>query len=206
MNLKMVGRGVLLSAAFLFIALAVSAPAKASDSRMDMISATKDAFHAQVALSEKERSMGEVKQVLTPYFTDEFMDKFINENIVQTDNGYQTFGSDFAQYFIPFFTYEDGKTKAVNSTKDAIYVMEKFVDDGEGPVSFEDGYQWVRWIQTDDGWKIDDIGMGTPEDIAVKKETAKKKDDTPALANRLIGHFLTSFSFSPFKEAFYLFG
>ncbi|WP_433749264.1 DUF3993 domain-containing protein [Falsibacillus pallidus] len=203
MILKLVGRGALLSAAFLFIALAVSVPVEASETGMDMISETKDAFHAQVSLSEKERSMDAVKQVLAPYFTNGFMDKFINENIVQTDNGFQTFGSDFAQYFIPFFSYEDGKTKAVKSTQGTIYVMEKFVDDGEGPVSFEDGYQWVRWIQTDDGWKIDDIGMGTPEDIAVKKETAKK--DGP-IANLLMGHFLTSFSFYPFKEAFYLFG
>ncbi|WP_456271714.1 DUF3993 domain-containing protein [Bacillus sp. AK031] len=122
----------------------------------------KRAFEKQVSLSEKPRTMEEVEAVMDTHFTSEFRDKFILENVIQTDEGFQTFGSDFAAYYIPNFQYGE-KTKTVKKGE-AIYLYEYFTYD-DGPVYFEDGYQAVKLVKQDGVLKVDDIYYSLPEEV-----------------------------------------
>ena len=55
-----------------------------------------EAFSAQVSLSEVERSLEEVKEVLVPYFSDDYIDMFIKENVVE-ENVVETTGGDLEE-------------------------------------------------------------------------------------------------------------
>jgi hypothetical protein len=122
----------------------------------------KKAFEKQVSLSEKPRTMEEIETLMDTHFTQDFRDKFILENVIQTDEGFQTFGSDFAAYYIPNFQYEE-KTNAVKKGE-AIYLYEYFTYE-DGPVYFDDGYQAVKLVKQDGVLKVDDIFYSLPEEI-----------------------------------------
>ncbi|RLQ90606.1 DUF3993 domain-containing protein [Falsibacillus albus] len=161
--------GSLASICFMVL-LVFAEPAWADEMDGPSIAKVKEAFQAQVSLSEKERTMPEVMQVLKPYFTDKFVDIFLQANLVKTKSGYQTFGSDFAPYYIPFFSYDKSKMKIVQDGGD-FFVIEKFVDDGDGPVSFPDGYQGVKFLKTGENeWKIDEVETNIPDRIIEKAD------------------------------------
>jgi Protein of unknown function (DUF3993) len=54
------------------------------------------AFNTQVALSEELRTKEEISTLLNPYFSHSYQKKFGNENIVEEEGRYLTYGSDFA--------------------------------------------------------------------------------------------------------------
>lgn len=132
----------------------------------------KNASEVQVSLSEKGRSISKIEEKLSPYFTETFIDQFIEENIVETEEGYQTLGSDFALYYIPYFSYSD-RTKLVEY-KDQVYIVENF-DEQEGPVAFPESYQGVR-LTKEDGWKIADVLWVVPREIIKKAQSADVKE------------------------------
>ena len=49
-----------------------------------------DAFESQVSLSEHDRTMAEIEEVLNPYFTEGYKALFIKENVVGQENQYST--------------------------------------------------------------------------------------------------------------------
>jgi hypothetical protein len=113
------------------------------------------AFMAQVSLSEKGRSLNGVRSILEPYFNESFIQLFLNENIVEESGQYLTYGSDFAPYYIPFYSYSD-KTKVVNH-HDSIFVVEFFPTVTEGPVNYEGHYEAVELEVTEKGLKVTKI-------------------------------------------------
>lgn len=134
-----------------------------------------EAFEAQVSLSDRGRSMPEIEEILDPYFTDGFKSMFIDENVVGQENQFQTYGSDFAPYYIPFYGFSD-KTKVVNLDNE-IYVLEYFPGNGEGPVSYENHYEALKLINENGSWKVseylyDDI----PKEVITKAYPEKVKE------------------------------
>lgn len=111
-----------------------------------------DAFHSQVSLSEQDRSMEQIEEVLNPYFTESYKSLFIKENVVGQENSYRTYGTDFAPYFIPFYAFSE-QTKVVEMGKE-IYVLEYFPGNEEGPVSYESHYEGLKLIKEKKGWKV----------------------------------------------------
>ncbi|MGV3463895.1 MAG: DUF3993 domain-containing protein [Heyndrickxia sp.] len=136
----------------------------------------KDAFHTQVALSEKERSLHEIKGMLKHYFTNDFITLFLNENLVKTDKGYQTFGTDFPLYYIPFFSY--GNTTKVKKVGNRIYIYENMSKKEEGPVTYNNDFQGVRLKKVDGSWKIDEVVYFVPQSII---QPAKSKEQNKSI-------------------------
>lgn len=144
----------------------------AKENSADYKQLVKAAFHTQVALSEKERSINEIRGMLSTYFTKDFISLFLEENLVKTDNGYQTFGSDFPLYYIPFFTYNDNtKVKRVGNR---LYIYENMSKKDGGPVIYKNDYQGVRLKKTEGEWKIDEILYSVPKNIIQPSKSIKK--------------------------------
>jgi len=171
-----------------------------------------EAFEAQVSLSEQGRSMDEIEGILAPYFTEDYMSLFIKENVVGQENQYQTYGTDFAPYYIPFYAFSE-KTKVVDM-KDEIYVLEYFPGNGEGPVSYDSHYEGLKIVKENSGWKVEDYMYDEiPEEVinkaypekAKKKEVSKVNLDKKQNPNTLVfGPNLSSFK--TFMELGVMFG
>jgi hypothetical protein len=136
-----------------------------------------EAFEAQVILSEQGRSMEEIQGILDPYFSEAYRELFIKENVVGQEGQYQTYGTDFAPYYIPFYAFSD-KTKVVEM-KDEIYVLEYFPGNGEGPVSYDNHYEGLKIVKEPEGWKVSEYMYdGIPEEViseAYPEKAEKKK-------------------------------
>ncbi|WP_160118337.1 DUF3993 domain-containing protein [Bacillus sp. V59.32b] len=116
-----------------------------------------EAFQKQVSLSEESRSLEEINEVLDTHFTDSFKKTFIHENVVKTDGGYATAGTDFAFYYIPFFSYSENTEVIYESDTDTLFVQENFPGSVEGPVNSESHYETVVLVKEDGTWKIADV-------------------------------------------------
>lgn len=170
------------------------------------------AFDGQVSLSDQGRSMDEIKGILQPYFTEDYQSLFIKENVVGQENQYQTYGTDFAPYYIPLYAFSD-KTKVVDM-KDEIFVLEYFPGNGEGPVSYDSHYEGMKLVKEPSGWKVADyLYDEIPEEVinkaypekAEKKEVSKANSNKKQTPNTLV--FGPNFSsFKTFMELGVMFG
>lgn len=112
------------------------------------------AFEAQVSLNDKYRTFKEVKATLSPYFGKEYISKFMNENVVFENEGYITYGTDFARFYVPFFSYSD-LTKIVYDDKEKkMYVYEFFSANKEQPVLYGDHYEMLTLKYEEKKWII----------------------------------------------------
>jgi len=82
-----------------------------------------------------------LKGKLDKHFTGDFIEKFVQANVVKVDGGYTAFGSDFAPYYIPFFSYDKNTEIVYGKKGDVIYVQEEFQDNGD------DLYQWKNMLK-----------------------------------------------------------
>jgi hypothetical protein len=145
------------------------------------------AFDSQVSLSERGRSMDEIEEILDPYFTEGFKSQFIQENVVGQENQYQTYGTDFAPFYIPFYAFSD-ETKVVE-LKNEIYIVEYFPGNAEGPVSYEDHYEGLKLEKVEGSWKVADylydeipgevINKAYPEKAEKSEVSEAKQESTP---------------------------
>jgi hypothetical protein len=155
-------------------------PANASanlglDGREDVFEFLGKAFDSQVSLSEKSRTMEEIEGVLDPYFTEDYKSRFIKENVVGQENEYQTYGTDFALYYIPFYAFSE-KTKVVEMENE-IYVVEFFPGNTEGPVGYEDHYEGLKLVKEAGNWKVADyLYDEVPQDVINKAYPEKAKE------------------------------
>jgi hypothetical protein len=125
------------------------------------------AFQAQISLSEKDRTMEEVELILDPYFSKEYQKKFLDENLVEEDGKFFTYGTDFGYMFIPFFNFSDF-TKLVFKD-DQIYVFEYFPESKLGPVGYESHYEGLLISRVNQQWKITDYLINEiPKDIILQ--------------------------------------
>lgn len=167
------------------------------------------AFHSQVSLSEKHRSMVEVRDILSPYFTDEYNELFLEENLVSENGKYITYGSDFVIYFIPFFSYSE-ETKVVWD-KDHIYAFEFFPKTDEGPVSYNSHYEGVRIDKVDGTWKVaeflyDNIPAEIIEQAKVDEQVVRESLERKAVNTKFIQSTLQLGFFLHPLESFFRYG
>ncbi|WP_052948853.1 DUF3993 domain-containing protein [Mesobacillus campisalis] len=134
------------------LAVPLQASANTQPDREEVFSILESAFEAQVSLSEKVRTLAEVDDVLNPYFTEEYKQMFLEENLVEEDGHYFTYGSDFALYYIPFYQFSE-ETKVV-AIGDSLYIVEHFPATEDGPVSYESHYEGVQLVNEDGSWKV----------------------------------------------------
>jgi hypothetical protein len=145
------------------------------DGREDVFAFLGKAFDSQVSLSEKGRTMDEIEAVLSPYFTEEYKSQFIGENVVGQENDYQTYGTDFAPYYIPFYAFSE-KTKVVEMENE-IYVVEFFPGNTEGPVGYEDHYEGLKLVIEDGDWKVAQyLYDEVPQEVINKAYPEKAKE------------------------------
>lgn len=163
------------------------------EGREEVFEFLEEAFHSQVSLSEQDRSLEEIKEVLHPYFTESYSSMFMEENVVGQENSYRTYGTDFAPYFIPFYAFTD-KTKVVELEKE-IYVLEYFPGNGDGPVSYESHYEGLKLVKDKDGWKVADyLYDEIPEEVI--KKAYPEKDKTNEVMSK-IDQFNQNFVLGP---------
>ncbi|MGM0844409.1 MAG: DUF3993 domain-containing protein [Bacillota bacterium] len=144
----------------------------------DIVKRVQTSFDKQVSLSEKPRNMSDIEAILNTHFTESFKDKFVLENVIETDEGFQTFGSDFAPYYIPNFTYTES-TEVVKKGE-TVYLYE-YIAYEEGPVYFEDGYQGVILIKEDGDLKVDDIFYTIPNELEAGNSTIEESPSEESL-------------------------
>ncbi|WP_442599315.1 DUF3993 domain-containing protein [Neobacillus sp. D3-1R] len=135
-----------------------------------------EAFHQQTSLSEKVRSMEEINEVLTPYFSKEYQKKFLDANLYAEDGKYCTYGTDFAQYFIPYRRFTEN-TEVVMESKQ-IYVFEYFKKNHEGPVGYDDHYEGILIEKVKNEWKVTDYLYNHIPRRIIDKAEQMKKDST----------------------------
>ncbi|MEW8971195.1 MAG: DUF3993 domain-containing protein [Mesobacillus sp.] len=173
------------------------------DGREEVFAFLGNAFDSQVSLSEKARTMDEIEAVLDPYFTEDYMSRFIDENVVGQENEYQTYGTDIAPYYIPFYAFSE-KTKVVDMENE-IYVVEFFPGNAEGPVSYEDHYEGLKLVMSGGSWKVADyLYDEVPQEVIDKAypEKAKEQKQAAEAANEdedMVGKIVFAPNFSMLK-------
>ncbi|MFF2854377.1 DUF3993 domain-containing protein [Peribacillus sp. NPDC058002] len=125
--------------------------------REEVLSLVQDAMENQGSISEEVRTMEAIEAKLDKHFTGDFIKKFVEANVVEVDGGYMAFGSDFAPYYIPFFSYDKNTEIVYGKNGDVIYVQEEFQDTGDGPVSMKKHVESVTLKKENDVWKITDV-------------------------------------------------
>ena len=132
-----------------------------------------NAFKTQVALSEKPRSMEEVKESLGRYFTPEYTNDFIEMNVQENmdGEGYLAYGTDFALYYIPFFTYDENTKVGYDSDLNQWYVYEWFEESSDGPVTYNGHYEAVGLTFEDGRWAVDDYQIQfNPDELSTSAD------------------------------------
>ncbi|MFE4813503.1 DUF3993 domain-containing protein [Peribacillus simplex] len=125
--------------------------------REEVLSLVQDAMENQGSISEEVRTKEAIEGKLDKHFTGEFIKKFVQANVVKVDGGYTAFGSDFAPYYIPFFSYGKNTEIVYGKNGDVIYVQEEFQDTGDGPVSMEKHVESVTLKKENGVWKVMDV-------------------------------------------------
>ena len=172
---------VLTSLFAVILVLTVSPLAKANASnqldKQHAFNLLKKSFELQVSLSEQPRSMNDIRNLLKEAFTKEFAEDFIHLNVQSSldGKGYQTYGTDMALYYIPFFTYGEETEFGYSSVNDHWYVYEWFPDNADGPVSYEGHYEAIGLIYENNRWVINDYQLTfDPEVIDSGKDSEKE--------------------------------
>lgn len=152
-----------------------------------------EAFEAQSSLTIEFRTYEEVQQILSPYFNGEYATSFLKENLIKEEEGYIVYGSDFALYFIPFYSYTDETKILFDQEENKFYVYELFEAPESGPVSYKDHYEVITLEKMNSNWLVTDL---TIQDEAPSiKKTVELGNKKPADTT-----FLT---WNPFKMTIY---
>lgn len=155
----------------IFISPTVSAAPQAFPSPNKVLEILQNAFAAQVSLSMEYRTYEEVKEVLTPYFSDEYAERFLHDNLVEHENRFIILGSDSANYFIPFFTYSDETKVVYDQNENKIYVYEYFEEVLEGPVTYDSHYETITFEKENDRWVVKNLTISDNLEKKIEETT-----------------------------------
>lgn len=152
-----------------------------------------EAFQAQSSLTSEFRTYEEVQQVLAPFFHSDYANTFLEENLIKEKDGYIVFGSDFALYFVPFYSYTDETKILFDQNEKKIFVYELFKAPESGPVAYKDHYEVITIEKINSNWLITDLQL--QDEAPSVKETITHKETI-----KQDSAFLT---WNPFKTTIY---
>ncbi|TYR79867.1 DUF3993 domain-containing protein [Priestia megaterium] len=135
----------------------IVSPARAEvdgKTRNEIFMVLHEAFQAQLRLANQYYSKEQAVETLKPYFKEEYVRKFLNENLVQKAQGYTVEGADFALYSIPYFSYDEQTKVAVHPSMNKAYVYEYFPAVQDGPVSYGAHYEMLTLNKENGKWKV----------------------------------------------------
>ncbi len=131
----------------------------------EALSIVEKGFEAQVLLSKNPLPQDEIKEILNEYFTVSFTEAFIKENVHEVEeNLYQTLGSDFASYYIPFFKYSDETN--MGFLNEECYIWEE-MNYRDLPFYSENNIEAVVLVKENGVWKVNEITYDIPEELLV---------------------------------------
>jgi hypothetical protein len=162
------------------MAESVQASTVESLEKEEAFSLLKDGFNAQVSLSEYVRSYEEVKEILDPHFTDGFVKSFLEENLFEEEDGFIIYGSDFAPYYIPYFSYSENTKFVYDEVSNTYYVYEKFEENNEGPVSHGEFYALITIQKINNVWNISDLSLNEKLNEEIIKLKQKVTEEAQA--------------------------
>ncbi|MGM0919999.1 MAG: DUF3993 domain-containing protein [Bacillota bacterium] len=187
-----------LAALILFFAFGHAGSAQSSFEQEEAADLTREAAQTQLTLTENERSLEEIEKALDPYFTDKFIDGYMKENVHKGEDKYIVYGSDFTPFGIPFFNYEENMKFGSENRKLKLYQF--FPAEEEGPVSYDDHFETVEFIEEDGTYKISSIQYSEEEPKAEAIEE-KKEDDSAINVSMLFLNTLTDLKEAePFQD------
>lgn len=162
------------------IGLVTVPTAKASSglplSQEQVFSLLQEAFTAQTSLTNEFRSYDEVQQILSPYFNEEYMNKFLEENVIKEEQGYIVYGSDFAFYFIPFYSYSEQTKILFDKEENKIFVYEFFESPESGPVAYDDHFEVITLEKINSNWLITELSI-EDEAPSVKQNSIQEETE-----------------------------
>ncbi|MBZ5748840.1 DUF3993 domain-containing protein [Metabacillus rhizolycopersici] len=173
-------------------------------SRETVLRHIQNAFDSQVSLTETARSKEEIKRILSTYFENDFIEKYMKENVHALDDQFIVYGTDFPMYTIPFFTYDEN-TKVFEHGSERI-VSEFFPASSEGPVTYSDHYEVVKMHNTSKGWKIYSIENEVKHQDFVREKTILLEEFKLQIGGNefyqtgLLNTENTSKDYAPFKQ------
>lgn len=172
---------LLISLFMLFMPLYTEAETSGKMGRDEAFSFLRGAFEAQTSLGEELRTREEVDAILDPYFTDGYKKLFLDANLVEENGKYVTYGTDFGQYYIPYYGFSE--TTQVVTAKNKAYVFEYFPESSEGPVGYDSHYEGLLLEKSAEGWKVskylyDEI----PESVIAQSEAPASEMESSGMS------------------------
>ncbi|QFT88675.1 hypothetical protein FIU87_08470 [Bacillus sp. THAF10] len=140
----------------------------------EVYSFLQEAFSAQISIGEDYFTKAEVEERLNPYFTKQYQQLFTAEHLVKDQEGYTTYGTDFAIYYIPFFSYNEDTKVLWSDNSSVITVYQFFPEDESMPSLYADHYEYVKLQLTDNKFIVTDYGFEyeKPDFLESKPEAA----------------------------------
>lgn len=175
-----------LFAVILLVAVSPLAKVDASSKldKQDAFRLLNKSFELQVSLSEQPRAMEDIQDLLSESFSDEYTKDFIDMNVQKSmdGKGFQTYGTDMALYYIPFFTYSENTEIGYSSLNDHWYVYEWFQENTDGPVSYDGHYEAIGLVYKDNKWVINDYQIAFDPEVIDngEDETQTSKEVEPS--------------------------
>lgn len=139
------------------------------------------------------RTYDEVEQILAPYFHEDYAATFLEENLMKEEEGYIVYGSDFALYFVPFYSYTDETKMLFDQKENKMYVYELFKAPDSGPFSYKNHYEVITLEKKNSNWVISELAM-EDEPPSVKESTLE--NETAKTATSIL-------TWNPFKTTIY---
>lgn len=146
------------------------------DNREKVFQFLEMAFQAQIALSEKDRTMEEIEAVLNPFFSKQYQQRFLDVNLHEEKGKFFTYGTDFGELYIPFFAFSEN-TKIVIE-KEKIYVFEYFPKNNQGPVGYEAHYEGLLIDKIEKQWKISQYLINQIPESIIRQALEAQEADT----------------------------
>lgn len=185
----------LFAGVFLFSLFTLAQTTAAENIHRDEVFTTLEkAFNQQVEISEKARSIQEIEEKLKPYFTSEMINKFVKENVVKVDGGYATLGSDSAENYIPFFSYNDHTTIEKSKDEEKLVISEDMAEHSEGPITYTNS-ETVLLVKQQGKWKVHQINFETEkkqENKQVQGDQISSKSTMEKLSTETLGFTILS--------------
>ena len=146
-----------------------------------------EAAAKQRLLMEGTYTVEEIKEIMQPYFTDQFINVFMEETMFEEDGFFQMLGTDFAPHVIPPFGDDIDLEECNVNREERMCLYGYFPAFNDGPVGYEAHYEAVILAIEDGEWKITGIDYEyIPEHRksrpAAEPLEAAKLSSTPAAA------------------------